>query len=342
MAPNKVKGVRSYESRGKIYHYHRATGARLRQPYGSAAFLLEVAALDKKQAAKAQAGTLARLIDAYKASDDWNRLAPKTKLSYERAFAAMAPIHGRLLKEFTPPFVAAFRDVVFRARKRWMANYVLTVMIILFDTAREKGWVESNPAKGIRRVRADRNRDVANRPWTPAESRTVLDAAPAYLAVPIALAMFAAFRKNDVLTLKWSSIRDGKIVHKTEKRGVEVTFPIHPTLANVLSQAPAHKCETIAATSRGKSWTETGFNSTFCKFIARLERAGKVDPGLTMHGLRHACGTRLVEAGAPIDTVRRLLGQKSLAMAQHYSATADVSEHATALVGKMKVVGERS
>src|SRR3569623_139554 len=87
-------------------------------------------------------------------------------------------------------------------------------------------------------------------------------------------------------------------------------------------------------TARGKPRTTSGFNSTFIKAINRLERAGAVEPGLTFHGLRHTVGTLLVEAGFDIDTVRRWLGQKTLAMAIHYSQTADTS-------AKMSEVNER-
>ncbi len=49
--------------------------------------------------------------------------------------------------------------------------------------------------------------------------------------------------------------------------------------------------------------------------MAKLKREGKIGDGLTFHGLRHTVGTLLVEAGFDIDTIRRWLGQKTLAMA---------------------------
>lgn len=347
MASNKKgdlpKGVKAYKSRGKDYFYHRPSGKRLNSAPGTAAFLLEIDALDKKQAPKMDAGSLAKLIEAYRESDSWKDLAPSTRLSYERAFAAMKPIHGRPLKEFTPPFVASYRDVVSKARKRWMANYVLTVLVILFDVAREKGWVKDNPAKGIKRIGRDKKRPRANRSWTMAECRAVLDAAPLYLAVPIGLAMLAGFRKGDVLSMEWSAVQDGALVHKTAKRDVDVSFPISLALANLLSIAPRSpdpKVTTIAITSRGTSWTGSGFNSMFCKLINRLEADGTVAPGLTMHGLRHTVGTRLKEAGAEIDDMERLLGHQSPAMSKHYSRTANINEKTTLLIGKMKILDD--
>ena len=102
----------------------------------------------------------------------------------------------------------------------------------------------------------------------------------------------------------------------------------------MLSTAPRHDAITIVATTNGTPWTESGFNSSFIKAIAKLQREGRVGDGLTFHGLRHTCGTLLIEAGFDIDTVRRWLGQKTLAMAILYSQTADTSE-------RMREINER-
>ena len=119
-------------------------------------------------------------------------------------------------------------------------------------------------------------------------------------------------------------------------------MPIHRELASILENAPEHAAVTIAPNSRGHSWRESGFNSTFSKFIDRLEAEKKIAPGLTMHGLRHTVGTRLREAGAELDDVRRLLGQKTLSMAQHYSESADRSEEAREMIDKLDVLGDRN
>lgn len=334
-----IKGIKSYQSKGVWYHYHRATGARIKAEYGYAAFVLEVARLDAKASEQPAGRTVDAAIDAYKASRFFHRLAEATQFSYERAFAEMRASGTALIADLTTADIIEAQEAVYAERGRWMANYYVTIFSVVLKHARRKGWVKDNVAKDIEKIERGQDERKANRPWTPAECRAVLDAAPPYLAVPIGLAMLAGFRKADVLALPWSAIRDGLIDHRTAKRSVDVMFPIHPTLANILARAPAHKLKTIAATSRGDEWTESGFNSSFGKLIDRLEADDKVAKGLTMHGLRHTVGTRLVEAGADLDMVKRLLGQQSTAMAQHYTKTADVSEKAMALVGKMKVVG---
>jgi len=54
-----------------------------------------------------------------------------------------------------------------------------------------------------------------------------------------------------------------------------------------------------------------------------------------------AC-TLLIEAGADIDTVRRWLGQKTLAMAIHYSETADTSAKMQDLIGGARPARDQS
>src|ERR1019366_10226504 len=122
------------------------------------------------------------------------------------------------------------------------------------------------------------------------------------------------------------AIKDGRIWRRTNKTGQEVSIPVHPDLARLLATAPHHDAITVAATTNGTPWTESGFNSSFIKAMAALKRDGKVGDGLTFHGLRHTVGTLLVEAGYDLDTVRRWLGQKTLAMAIHYSETANTSK----------------
>ena len=60
-----------------------------------------------------------------------------------------------------------------------------------------------------------------------------------------------------------------------------------------------------------------------------------------MHGLRHTLGTRLREAGADLDDIRRILRQKTLVMAQHYSETADTSRKAREVVAKLDLTGPK-
>jgi integrase len=64
-----------------------------------------------------------------------------------------------------------------------------------------------------------------------------------------------------------------------------------------------------------------------------------IEPGLTPHGLRHTLGTLLREAGADDRTIADVLGQKSTAMARHYSENAELPAKAKQLVKGLNHVG---
>jgi integrase len=153
--------------------------------------------------------------------------------------------------------------------------------------------------------------------------------------------MFTGLRKGDVLKLPKSAVRDRRIWRRTAKTGYELSLPIHPDFQAILSEAPAHDAITLAGTTNGTPWTESGFNSTFIKAIRRLEREGVVRAGLTFHGLRHTVGTLLIEAGFDIDAVRRWLGQKTVAMAIHYSETADTTDRMAEMLRNFDPLGSK-
>ena len=242
----------------------------------------------------------------------------------------------------TPQFIAGMRDRIAAKHGRRQANYVMAVVSVACEFGKEQGFIATNPVRGIKRVRRDRAAPRANRPWTITECRTVLDAISPQLQIPVGLAMFTGLRKGDVLALTKSAIRDGRLWRRTGKTGQEISIPVHPDLASLLLTAPPHDTVTIAATSKGTPWTASGFNSSFIKAIRKLSAAGAVDPGLTFHGLRHTVGTLLIEAGFDIDLVRRWLGQKTLAMAVHYSDTADTSKRMLEVMQNFDPLGSKT
>ncbi len=341
----RVKGIQRFRhsKSGIWYTYHRKTGTRIHADFGTAEFFEELAVLERRtKRIEARPGSLGMVIDRYKQSSAWATLAQPTRISYQRAFEVLRPLANMPLVEIDRPFIVALREEkIFPKHRRWMANYVVTVMSLLFEYAIDRGWTKTNPADGVKRIKKDKKLARANRPWSEAECRTVLECAPPQLKIAIALAMCAGFRKRDVLTVTKAAVSDGMISMTTSKRQVPVAVPIHPLLADALAAASRTDAVQLVVTSKGRPWTESGFNSTFGKFIDRLEVEGVIGPGLTMHGLRHTLGTRLREVTADLDLIRRILGQQTLSMAQHYSDTADTSRQARKAVRKIDFTGNK-
>ena len=250
-------------------------------------------------------------------------------------------MHDLPLTEIDSPFLAQVRDKIALKRGRRTANYMLSVVSVLFSFAIEQGHVKekTNPAEAVKRLPRSRRLPKANRPWERGECQAVLEQAPWQLKVPLALAMFTGVRKADALRMTKAAVKGGRI--NTSKTDEEVFVHIHPDLQLILDQAPRHDAVTIAATSRGRPWTESGFNSVWDRFKDKLEAQGKIGHGLTIHGLRHTVGTLLAEAGTDLDDIRRVLGQKTLVMAQHYSERAKKQAATRGAVHRLDPLGTR-
>ena len=160
--------------------------------------------------------------------------------------------------------------------------------------------------------------------------------------VSVALCMFVGLRKGDVLAMRKPVLTAaGDLVLETSKTGEDLVLGVHPDLAAILAAAPAHDAPTLAATSRGQSWTDSGFNSVWDRFERGLEQEGVVGPGLTLHGLRHTVEGMLTEAGADPDTIRRVLAQRTLHMTLLYSDRAKKHAATRGASGMLDPLGNR-
>ncbi|MER2267168.1 tyrosine-type recombinase/integrase [Methylobacterium oxalidis] len=318
-----VKNVKRYRDRhGKWRCYHRPTGRPILSEFGSEEFFAELRALNGAVEAKPKAarGTLKAVMDEYKRSLAFADLAMASRAQYEKYFQVAKPLHDVPIRAIDAAALAVMRDKIALKRGRRTANLTLAVISILFGFAIERKHATVNPAMAVKRAKRDKTKPAANRPWTLEERRAVLEAAPIHIRVPVALCMFTGMRKRDALTVTKAAIQGSRI--ETSKTGEEVFVLIHPDLAAILASVPEHKAPTIAATTRGQPWTSTGFDSVWDRFKRGLEAEGKVGPGLTLHGLRHTVGGLLAQAGCDLDTIRRVLGQRTLQMAQLYSERA--------------------
>ena len=74
----------------------------------------------------------------------------------------------------------------------------------------------------------------------------------------------------------------------------------------------------------GLPWTQSGFRASWRKVRVKLEKAGRIGPGLTLYGLRHTVAVILREIGHDERTIADALGQKTIEMARHYAKGADL------------------
>ena len=131
----RVKGIKRYASGGKHYCYHRATGARIDEEFGSAAFFVRLKEIeDTAKAKKAKEKIPQRLgepIDAFQHSTYYrNELKPSTQRSYRETLALLSSIHEMPLHQIDTPFLASMRDKIQISGSGWNSNWhILSISV---------------------------------------------------------------------------------------------------------------------------------------------------------------------------------------------------------------------
>jgi integrase len=200
--------------------------------------------------------------------------------------------------------------------------------------------MRTNPATAVELIKPPRGAKQANRPWTAAELDTVLEAAPEELRAAIALGAFAGMREGDAISATWACYDGERISYRAEKTNMPVEVRAHARLRAILD-ATRRRGMLIVLGARGRQFTQNGFQSRFFKLIRALEKAEKIGPDLTFHGLRHTLGTLLAEAGCDPPTIASVLGHKTTAMAEHYSRRARRGKLADAAIARLEMVDQR-
>ena len=192
-----------------------------------------------------------------------------------------------------------------------------------------QGWRTDDPTQGIklRPVRTEGFRTWSEEDIAKFEARHPIGTR-ARLA--LALALFTAQRRGDIIRLGPQHIRNGVIQLRQQKTGVPLIIPVHPELARVLEQTPSTHL-TFLATKDDRPFTPAGFTNWFHQMC---EGAG-LPPVSSVRGLRKAAARRLAEAGAGANIIASITGHASLREVERYTVAADQARMARAGIETM-------
>lgn len=351
---NTIPGVKQIKKKsGKVYYRHRKTQQTINAQYPSAEFDAEVARLDALAAARAggerppMPGSLGALIELFRDSPEFTeKLAPRTRKDYSHKLDYLKPGQHALLKDFTRGDVLRIRDKAHKAKKFHFANYLTTVMSVMFKWAVDREYMTFNPAAGIAKIERPKLLPKRNRVWTEAEREVVLAESSGGIRTAVGIGIWASPREQDVVAMTWASVgKDGWLRWVQQKTGDKQEWPIHSRLAAILEEAktgevvPLPSAHIVIGERSGKPYTEDGFRAVFYRLLRRLEREGKIGPGLTFHGLRHTMGATLATRGASTRAIQTALGHRTMVMAEHYSKEYSRTEVAQAAISLLDPPG---
>lgn len=268
------------------------------------------AALEKREGA-VDPHTVEAMARAYFASHEFLELAPATRKAYRRQWNVVrpkiGPAHAKQIK------IVHVRKLIDRVRDEakgdgavW-ANRVLAFIKTMWEWGAQRGYSDTNPARGVRRFReTPRDRYV-----TDEEYRLLLAHCPPMIRAAVEITYRCMARSGDVVKLAATDIRrEGILIvqSKTNRKQIKAwTNGLRAAVA--LAKEHAHPDGiTIIQTQRGKPYTQSGLYQA----VQRARRQAGLDP-FTLHdigakGVTDFPGThtdKAFAAGKSVQMVRR-------------------------------------
>ena len=137
----------------------------------------------------------------------------------------------------------------------------------------------------------------------------------------VKFAVNTGLRQMEILSLKWNqvSLEDRFIMldnqaHLTKTKRVR-NVPINQNTFNILKERKENIISEYVFTYQGKVIKQEYLIHKFKKFVYKA----KINPGLNFHSLRHTFASWLIQKGAPIYQVSKLLGHTNLSTTEIYA-----------------------
>lgn len=219
-----------------------------------------------------------------------------------------APILDRDIKEIHPHEIAELvRGIQLRPGS---VKRITATLKRLFNLAVEFGEIERNPVPRLpTQATQERTRWV-----TESEEHLLLKYARPWLREIIQFAIYSGLRLSEIVNLRTEDIHNDYIIIRKSKNNRVRTIPIHPKIQDIiLSKLQDHNTGFLF-TKNGKRIEEDSIKQAFIRLKKRL---GIND--LHFHDLRHTFASRLVQNGADLYAVQKLLGHSNPSMTQRYA-----------------------
>ncbi len=219
---------------------------------------------------------------------------------------------NKLLSQISPKDIDDYKlHMLNNGYKPASVNRELACLKYLYNLAiRRKRFFSINPVSEVEYF--DEGEGIT-RVLTSAEEERLLSSSPPLLASIIIIALHSGMRKMEILSLKWDYVDLEKnliVLPQTNTKAKKTrVIPINSIVRTELlelkikTQGSSYVFPSDEAKKGHLSWITHSFGSS-CK-RANIEN-------LRFHDLRHTCATRMLEAGADIVSVSKILGHSDI------------------------------
>jgi integrase len=212
---------------------------------------------------------------------------------------------------------AEWIEALLDAKPPHAARSWLVTLRSLCQFALKRGWVRADPTANIK-LRAIKGSGFHT--WTDDEIAQFEAHYPIASKPRLALALllYTAQRRSDVVRMGRQHIRDGVLTLKQQKTGITLAIPVHPHLQAVLDATPSAHL-TFLVTATGKPYGGNAFSEQFRNWC----NAAALPKRCTAHGLRKAACRRLAEHGCSANEIMAISGHTTMKEIVRYTVAAD-------------------
>lgn len=270
--------------------------------------------------------TVADLIRSYQNSRHNRLLSSATRRNTQKVYRWLEPFKDRKLDTITKSEISSILDDLPPGN----AHIFLSRLRALFSYARGVDQMVNDPCKGLTTPATGEYR-----PWTQDEVNTFLKTDNDTVAMAIKLAYYTGQRMSDVLSMRWSDIKNGGIQVVQQKTHTPLFIPLHPKLKTALKKHSAsNPTDTIIAMSDGRPYTPDQFRDRFREARKRL---GLPDD-LVFHGLRKLTAVSLANQGASTQEIMAVGGWKSIKQVEHYCKGSNQRKLAAQAINRLEAL----
>lgn len=233
--------------------------------------------------------------------------------SYRNSIRKLLPyFQDKYVTQITPRMIEEFRVERSKQVSEASVNRDLAYLKGIFNKGIEWGMVQENPA---RKVKLFREKNHRTRFLSHEELANLLSCCKPRLRSVVIIAVNTGMRKGELQNLKWEDVdfERGIITLTYTKNGEMRHIPMNQAVRDALIALKQD------FQSREHVFTKKDGNPYDIRksFDTALIKANILD--FRFHDLRHTFASHLVMSGIDLNTVRELLGHKSLEMTLRYS-----------------------
>lgn len=279
---------------GFTYRYHPIGKKPINLGHDKSAAIRKV--LDMNQRSPDQ-GTIGQLWRIYKESPEFLRLADGTRRQYTECWVQLEKVFKTGITTSVKPADIARYLRIERAKAPVVANREVAVLSNLFNLAVERGEIDRNPCKEVRRNKErPRTRLVEKKEFDPFVA-WALQQGPSAIVI-VSMAQFAALggnRRVEFRTIHWPQVDDDIVrLNRAKQHDGKVKrelLAVGKELDAVLQRMRAMKgYNPMGAVFRSprsnNAYTESGFKTMWGRLMEKAIEAKIIETRFTFHDLR--------------------------------------------------------